>query len=237
MLAAIHIQAVSVPQPYYAVQVEVGSYPLSNGISPKVSAFLASLVAAVGAGGLTEDVFLQSEYLKNGRDQFTSHIREWLPESGLGVWPDRAPPDLWKLTDIFRMALGESVSLINRVDWVTAGSKANQEVSQVMLGSGMLMTIVHAGSSDDLMKHYKEVYLPRIKEPNLRIFPFYVPLLDLNSLRNCKDGQLGEWLGAAHLYLRESPADQAVLIVASTDLNSLLTQAGARTEGEGRWSF
>jgi hypothetical protein len=237
MVAAIHMQAVSVPRPYYAVEIKVGSYALGSDISPRVSTLLVSLVATASAGRMTEEVFLQSEYVKNGRSQLDSHIREWMPESGLGVWPDRAPPELWKLSDIFRMALGESVPLMNRVDRVTAGAKANEEALQEMLPSGMVMTIVHSGSTDDLLRHYKDAFLPRIKEPNLRIFPFYVPLLDLNSLRNCNGAQLGEWLGGAHLYLRESPADHAVLIISSQDPNSLLTRAGARTEGNGHWEF
>jgi hypothetical protein len=237
MLAAIHIQAVPVPRPYYAVEIKVGTYPLGSDISPRVSTLLVSLVATASEGRMIEEVFLQSEYLKNGRSQFDSHIREWMPESGLGVWPDRAPPELWRLSDIFRMALGESVPLMNRVDRVTAGPKANQDAFQDMLASGMLITIVHSGSTDDILKHYKDTFLPQIKQPNLRIFPFYVPLLDLKSLHNCKGAQLGEWLGGAHVYLRESPADQAVLIISSQDPNSLLTRAGARSEGNGHWEF
>jgi len=237
MLAAIHVQAISVPQPYHAAQIEVGSFPLGGDISPRVSAFVTSLVAVASTGGVTADVFLQTEYLKNGRDRFNPHIREWLPESGLGVWPDRAPPELWKLTDIFRMALGERVPLINRVDRLAAGPQANQAALQVMLGSGMVMTIGHAGSTDDLLKHYRDVYLPGIKEPSLRIFPFYVPLLDLNSLHNRKAEELERWLGGTLLYLRESPSDRAVLMISPTDLSTLLTRAGAKSEGDGRWSF
>lgn len=237
MLVVIHIQAIAVPRPYSAVQIEVGGYPVGGDISSKVNPFLTTLIGAASTGPMTDDVFLQTEYLKNGRDRFDPHIAEWMPESGLGVWPDRAAPELWKLTDIFRMATGERVPLINRVDRLTADSQSNQAAFHALLGSGMVMAIVHSDSTDDLLKRYEDTFLPRINEPNLRIFPFYVPLLDLNSLHNRKAEELRDWLGGARLYLRESPSDRAVLVITSSDINSLLIRAGARSEGDGHWSL
>jgi len=234
---AIHILLMSVSQPYYAVQIQVDRFPLPDGVAPRVRELLTGLLRAASAGGMTSDVFLQNEFLVNGRDQFNQHIRAWLPESGLGVWPDRPPPELWKMTDIFRMARGERVPLMYRVYRLKSGPKAGAEAFQVLSGSGMVMAVAHAGSSDDLLRQYKETYLPGIKEPNLRIFPFYVPLLDSSSLHNRKAEELSRWLGGAHLYLRESPSDKAILVVTDADVGPLMTQAGARQEGDGHWSF
>ena len=234
-MLAIHIQAISVPRPYYAVQIQIDHFPLPVDISPKVRALLINLIRVASTDGLTSDVFLQNEYLANGKDQFNRHISEWSPESGLGVWPDRPPPELWKTSDVFRMARGQRVPLMYRVYRLKASSQASAQAFEIMLDSGMVIELLHQGSTEDLLKQYKDTYLPGIKEPNLRIFPFYVPLLDLNSLRNRKAEDLSRWLGGAHLYLRESPPDHAILIVADADLGPLLKQAGAATDAEGRW--
>ncbi|MFZ0964841.1 MAG: hypothetical protein WAO35_28625 [Terriglobia bacterium] len=237
MMAIIHIVMLSVPQPYSAVQIQIDHFPLPDEVAPKVRDLLNGLVRAASANGMTADTFLQNEFLANGRDQFNQHLREWVPESGLGVWPDRPPPELWKTTDIFKMAGGVRVPLMYRVYRLKGGPKASAEALQLMASSGMAMAILHSDSTEELLKRYKATYLPGITAPNLRIFPFYVPLLDANSLRNRKPDELGRWLGGAHLYLRESPTDKSVLVLADTDLGPLLVNAGAKQEGDGHWAF
>lgn len=236
-MAAIHIQAIHVAAPYSAARIEVSRFPMGEDISSKIRAFLASIVHSASAGALTADVFLQNEYLANGKEQFTSHTTDWHPQSGLGVWPDRPPPELWKLTDLFRMAAGERIPLMYRVYRTTSGPKANTQAFDLLSGSGMVMVIVHAGPADQLLEHYKATFLPNIKQPNLRIMPFYVPLLDFKSIQDRQPEELRQWLGGAKLYLRESPGENAILLLTDEDLNALLTQAGARKNGDGSWSL
>jgi len=235
-MPAIHIQAVSVPSPYSAARIEVSRFPIAADISPKLRAFVASLVQTAAAGGLTSDVFLQNEYIANGKEEFTSHTPDWHPQSGLGVWPDRPPPDLWKLTDIFRMAAGEKIPLMYRVYRPTSGPKANTQAFELLFDSGMVMVVVHPNTTDEILARYKDTFLPNIKQPNLRIMPFYVPLLDFKSIHDRKPEDLRQWLGGAKLYLRESPADNALLLLTDADLEALFTRAGARRNNDGSWS-
>lgn len=236
-MPAIHIEAISVRPPYYALQIKVGRFPLAADISPKVRMFVTGLLHGASTSGLSSDVFFQNEYIANAKELFNLHIPEWMPESGLGVWPDRPPPELWKLTDIFKMAAGERIPLMYRVYRITKGGAANTQAFDLLFGSGMAMNLLHVGSTDDLLKGYKDTFLPGIQQPNLRIFPFYVPLLDVKSLHNREGDELRRWLGAAHFYLRESPTDEAILVLADSDLNAALVQAGARRAGDGRWSL
>jgi len=237
MMAVIHIVLLSVPQPYSAVEIQVGRFPLADEAAPRAVDLLNRLAQAAAPNGQVSDTFLQNEFLANARDEFNQHLRQWMPESGLGVWPDRPPPELWKTTDMFKMAAGKSVPLMYRVYRLKGGAKASAEAFQLMTRSGMAMAIVHSDSTDALLKTYKATYLPGIQAPNLRIFPFYVPLLDANSLKDRKADELKRWLGGAHFYLRESPADKTVLVVADHDLGPTLVQAGAKSEGNGRWSY
>ena len=234
-MAAIHIEMVSVPPPYHAARIEVSKFPLASDIAPKVHAFVTNLVNAASAGAPTAEVLLQNEYIANGKEQFSAHIPEWHPESGLGVWPDRPPPELWKLTDIFKMAAGERIPLMYRVYRLTTGPKANRQAFEVLSGTGMVMVVLHSDSTDQLLARYKDTFLPGIKQENLRILPFYVPLLDLKSLHNRQPEELRRWLGGARFYLRESPLDNAIVVLTEADLGALLPQAGAKKNGDGSW--
>src|SRR5579872_4095090 len=235
-MAAIHIEIVSVAPPYQAAQIKVSRFPLGSD-TPKIKGIVTRILDAAAKDGLASDVFLQNEFFNNGRQQFDAHVAEWQPESGLGVWPDRPPPEVWKTTDMFRMARGERVPLMYRVYRLGGGVKANAQALDLLLGSGMVMTVVHSGTIDKLLSYYKDTFLPTIKQENLRILPFYVPLLDTKSLHTSHDGDLSKWLGPGHLYLRESPGDNAILIVTDSDLNALLERAGAKRGGDNRWSI
>lgn len=179
-MAAIHIEMQAVPAPYSAAEIKVGHFPVPADISPKLHVFLTALVQAAAAGQ-NSDVFLQNEYLPNAREAFNAHIPEWRPQVGLGVWPDRPPPELWKITDLFKMARGERVPLMYQVSRPTAGPRGNAQAFDLLLGSGMAIVVVHSGSTDQLLAYYKDTFLPNIKQPNLRIMPFYVPLLDVQT--------------------------------------------------------
>jgi len=236
-MAAIHIEMVSTPPPYHAARIEVGRFPIAADIAPKMRAFLTAVLQAVSAGGMNEDVFFQHENFINGRDQLAAHAAEWHPSTGLGVWPDRPPPELWKTTDIFRMARGEKVPLMYQVTRLTAGPKANSQSFELLSGTGLVMVLIHADPIDQLLARYKGVFLPNIKQPNLRIMPFYVPLLDFKSIRDRRPEDLRQWLGGAKFYLRESPADNALLLLSDADLGALFAQAGAVKNGNGSWSI
>jgi hypothetical protein len=135
------------------------------------------------------------------------------------------------------MAGGEHVPLMYTVYRITAGNGARTQAFQTMTGTGTMVVVLPAGSAADLLKYYKETYLPAIEEPSLRISRFFFPLLDLKSLQGRKSEDLSRWLGSVHLYMRESPQDRGILIIADKELGPALKQAGARVEGEGKWSI
>src|SRR5215813_8610608 len=142
-MAAIHIEAVAVPPQFHAVQVKCGRFPIGAD-GAKLRAFLAAVLQSAAAGGLNQETFFQNEYLANGRDIVNPHLPEWVPQVGLGVWPDRPPPELWKVSDMFKMARGERVPLMYQVSRVSAGPKASSQALQLLLGTGMTMSILHA---------------------------------------------------------------------------------------------
>lgn len=233
-MVPIHIEMIEVAPPHSAAVVKISHFPVAADDGAKLHAFLTALLRIAGAG-LNLEVLFQNEYFAKGRDLVNPHLPEWRPEVGLGVWPNRPPPELWKKSDMFRMARGERVPLMYQVSWIAAGPKAASRALDLLLGRGMIVAIFHAGPASELMADYKQTFLPAIQVPNLRILPFYVPLLDLQSLHQAQPGDLRCWLGKARFYLRESPQDNAILLIADTDLNVILERSSARRDGPHSW--
>ena len=233
----ILIESLPAGLPYEAVQIYTGSYPVDRRTLPGVRSLLNRLVQAASPDGLAGDVFLQHQYLPNAKEIFLQSLPVWAPKSGLGVWPDRPAPELWKTADLFRMAKGEDVPLMYRVFQLSGGPRAGIDAWEALLGSGMMMKLIHSGPVSSLLEAYKRFYLPGIQTPNLRIFPFYLPLLDANSVYGRDGQQLQQWLAGTRLYVRESPPDKSVLLVSSSPLQPLFQAVGAREAGKGRWSW
>jgi len=233
-MSGISIETASAA-PYTIIMARAGAYPLDPAAATAAGS-LASALLAHAPRSLNRTVFLQEQYMGNRKEEFTSHLRDWRPMSGLGVWPDRPPPRLWRTTDLFRMMLGQDVPLMFRVARL-ANQSAESDAFYRLMGSGMVMAISHAGSTENLLQLYKNRYLPSIQEPNLRILPFYVPLLDAKSVGKRGAAELSDWLGSASLYIRESPEDKGMLVITNLDVDPLLTAAGAKKDRAGRWFF
>ena len=237
MTPRLVVELIPTEPPYSAFLIHTSKYPLQSGFAASSRNFAASLLANSSSGTAGPAFFLQSEYLQNAKTEFGAHLQQWRPQSGLGIWPDRPPPRLWETTDMFRMARGERIPLMYRVLRLAGDQRTATDAFNRMMGTGTVMTISHAGSIESLLKQYKETFLPNITQPNLRIFPFYVPLLDIQSVRNRKAVELSKWLGPARLYLRESPQDGGVLTVTNLDIEPLLAHSGAKKEHAGSWEF
>ena len=231
------IERIATEQPYTALLIHTGSYPLAPEAAAKARLTAAALRDSAKGGVLAFAVFLQHEYLANGKEEFSAHLQQWKPESGLGVWPDRPAPRLWKTLDMFRMARGEKVPLMYRVLRIAGDAAVAADVFNRMTGSGMAMGIVHGNSVDSLMKQYKDRYLPGITELTLRLFPFYVPLLDVKSVRDRRAAELTDWLRGARLYMRESPEDKGILVITDMHIEPILAKAGAKHNDRTGWQF
>ncbi len=230
------IEIINAQPPWAAFLVRTAKYPLSDPAKSASRTFAAALLAQATGGKLPRAVLLQYEYLANGKTEFNAHLQQWGPSGGLGVWPDREAPRLWKTTDIFRMARGERVPLNYRLFRLT-GNGAEADAFDRLMGTGMVVSLVPAVPVPNLLDYYKGLLLPGIQEPSLRVFPFYAPLLDAKSVKGRTAAELSKWLGQVRMYLRESPQDEALLVVSDLPVEPLLSAAGARRNERGQWSF
>lgn len=154
--------------------------------------------------------------------RLSRNAREWKPTYGLGLWPDQAPPSMLKPEDILNMEWGAKPRLpYHSVTMLHASDTVLQTAWSTMFGTGSTVLTLGPGGGGALL-HATREYLKRpIIDESFMDFPFYFPLLGLNTLRHATASQIDGWLGPAQLYLRESEEDNAVLLLARIPLERL----------------
>lgn len=183
--------------------------------------------------GLSGEVFLQFNqiHVENGATLLSEHGRSWMPQPGLGVWPDREPPTLWTKEDFEMLPIGARPrALSHQVFRISGASQARDEARDVMLGRGTVIEIFIEESSNVFLNKAKEALLPKITERAFRSYGFYVPLIDRKSIEASGEGKLANWLAGTTAYVRESVEDQGILVISSHPLGPLMERMGARFE-------
>lgn len=155
-------------------------------------------------------------HLDRGAQKLSANGRNWLPVTGLGVWPDREPPRLWTKGDFEDREFGQPLpALMHTVFHVSAGGKAADHARDEMIGSGTIIYALHTDSSEKYLAAMRDLLWPRITEEALRGHPFYLPLLEVRSLQHVSAEALESWMGPACVYIRESVEDGGILIICS----------------------
>ncbi|HEV2401147.1 MAG TPA: hypothetical protein VGS27_29710 [Candidatus Sulfotelmatobacter sp.] len=180
------------------------------------------------------DVFIHMAALqhKDGSAiKFSSKGREWLPKLGLGVWPDRPAPAIWTRDDFEELGPGEKPRTLRNQVFQVNSLKARDEARAAMLEWGGVIQVI-AKDNASFLARTREVLLPSIKDPCFNCFPFYVPLMQAQSLTHEDGEKAREWLCGASIYIRESPEDSGLLVIGAEGLHSILKSLGASSEGE-----
>jgi hypothetical protein len=178
----------------------------------------------------SQEVFLQFDRFRpEDVPLLQANAGQWLPDIGLGFWPDRGAPALWTREEFINSTQDELRPLMHRVFRIQQEKKAIDSAFKVLSGTGVLLCISVA-MRQKFYFETMEYYLPQITELSLRSFPFYIPLLDGASLRAASEEDLQNWLCGAAAYMRESSEDGGLLIVvpSSSDhwLDELVKQNG-----------
>jgi hypothetical protein len=211
-----------------AFLLPVSGFPLAATELTFVKYFVNRIVAGTIGDG-TLEVFIQLTQFGGGKKRLAAHGSEWVPELGLGVWPDRPAPTLWTEEDIANLIPGSKLRPLMHQVLRIAGS-AREDASNKMLDLGTILQIVTQDNDKRLLERTRERLLPSIKEPSLRNFPFYVPLLERKSLESAAPEQLEDWFCGATAYIRESFEDNGILVASREPLTPMLMQLGGKFE-------
>jgi len=210
--------------------------PAPSGLRPDsydaVRKFLQELVAYFTARlGCNHESFIQMGQV---REQTTTHLfadnaRKWIPETGLGVWPHRPAPRMWKAEDMEEIDSASGMSpLLHSVFRVTADANACLDAMTTMAGTGCGLQLISHTESAVLLKNLTELFLGFIQDRVFRIFPWYVPLLEKAVLTDPMESLAADAMRGITLYIRESPEDGGILIVSMEPLAEILAQLGCK---------
>lgn len=186
--------------------------------------------------GCNHESFIQ---IGQAREQATTHLfsenaRNWVPETGLGVWPHRPAPRMWKMEDMenIESATGTG-SLLNSVFRVTADANARLGAMTTMAGTGSGLQIISHRDSAKLLRDMKEVFLGFIQDRVFRIFPWYVPLIEKAVLAEPIEPLAADAMRGITLYIRESQEDGGILILSIETLEDIFALLGYKQMEHG----
>ena len=222
--------------------------PMPSGLRPDsydpARAFLQELVSYfIARLGCSHESFIQIGKVREQEATrlFASHARDWIPEAGLGVWPHRPAPRMWKMEDMENIESASGTgSLLNSVFRVTAHANARLDAMTTMLGTGCGLQLVGSVESAVLLRDLKELFLGFIQDRVFRIFPWYVPLIEKAVFAEPMESFTTSALRGISLYVRESPEDGGILIVSAQPLAEILAQLGCEQiehEVKPRWTL
>jgi hypothetical protein len=235
---AVRVFSVPVPAPWEAFALPVTAFPVSKQESDSMGRLLQNFIGiATRRWSLSPEVFLQLEQLQDtdARRLHSQYARNWIPEVGLGVWPDRDPPCSWTKEDFEQAALENKrpKPLIYAVFHVTGSAKAKTQAHEVMLRFGALVEFLTPLGPQDLFARTSGALLPPIQDPSYTCYPFYVPLLEGKTLTSATPRHLTSWIGGDSIYVRESFEDTAVLLVSALPIHTVLEELGGRAGANG----
>jgi len=229
----VRLNGMPLQPPLQAFLVPISAFPVPDPELATLTTFLRTLTAAAAREwDLSSEVFVQLEQLKVGgaRALFSEHAPEWIPEVGLGVWPDRDPPAIWTREEFKNAVPGERLRpLMYQVFRVGTSPASRERAREIMLGCGPVLQIM-AVDCDRFFRETSALFLSRIKHRSYRSFPFYVPLLEKKTLETAKPDQLEAWFCSATVYIRQSFEDKAIVIASREPLTPILEELGGRFE-------
>ncbi len=235
----IRLSSLGLKDPWSGFLLHLSGFPTAEAELIPAREFVRNVAALLvkREGGFVE-TFVQFTqlHLGDGAKRLSSRGREWLPRMGLGVWPDRDPPHSWSIEELRDILPGEKVRpLMDIALRVTAPAKQD-EARDAMLGIGTVLQFI-VPDREGFIKAARDLLLPPITDPSYTSFAFYVPLLQGASIRNATAGQLESWMCGARAFLRESPEDEGILLVARGPMDDIVLQSGAiRTSSQDEWS-
>jgi hypothetical protein len=186
----------------------------------------------------TSEVFLQLEQLhgKECRKVVADNGRHWMPETGLGVWVDREPPQKWTKEELDNFVPGTKFRpLMFQVFRISSDSHRRKEARSAMLRFGSVLEILTPDGEQYLPK-IKPAFLETITDQSYTCFPFYVPLIEAKTMENATSDNLIRWFNGVTVYIRQSFEDKGILIASSKPLAPVLHALGG-TLKNGSWNI
>ena len=227
---------------YYLLSAPIGLRPDSYDCARRFLVNLASHLVVQRDCTLESYVALHQARARETIELFADHAPSWLPETILGVWTHLPAPRMMTSEALMEMDSRSSTGMrMHTLFRVTTGTDACLDSMATMAGTGTGVQILSQIDAERLLYDLKDIFLNFIKERLFRVFPWYVPLLTMQSLEEPIATLTEQAFTHITLYIRESPEDGGILILSREHLEEALLRIGCQpvdlTHGVMRWKL
>ena len=203
-------------------QADPASYEAANTLLEKLIGHF------VDEHGCCHEGFIQGQFRERASTHlFADSARRWLPEICLGVWPHRQLPHMLTEEDFedFDPSAAMSIPMYSTYR-VMGDAGVKLDAMRTMMGTGSSLQILGTRSSEHLLLNLTQVFLAAITDRAYRIFPLYVPLIELAALQDPVAQLTTECLAGVRLYIRESWEDKGILLISRDPLAEVFEHLG-----------
>ena len=225
------------PAGWHVYAAQVPGFPIKPEPRARLREALQAAVDALrGRRPLALSTWLLMDSLhKDGAvRELSRHGREWMPEFGLGLWPDREPPRMYRDSDFLDLEFGQELNtMMHTVVQIGGQEEAARGAWETMFGRGSTVVTLATGGAEAMLEATREALVREITDESFQSFGFYFPLIGRAALVEALAGQkagrgglLDAWLGPVDVYVRESEEDGSVLVVSRRSAVEELGAAG-----------
>jgi len=234
------LRSLRAPSPWQAFVLPVSGFPIPDPTCSAITDLVRRISSRAAARWkLFSEVFMELEQMKGLECRYllSDHGKEWLPEVGLGVWPDREPPALWTRQEFEDLPPGGKLrELVCEVFRISTTPEHRTRARDEMLKFGPVVEILTSCNTSEFLGNMKPVYLSFIKERSHRCFPYYIPLLEGSTIEKMSAEQLQNWCPGISVYFRESFKDKGILLASSLPLGEVFEDLGGRPDSQSEGS-
>jgi hypothetical protein len=176
----VELSQLALAAPWEAFLLPVSEFPVPEPECALLRPLLAQFTAiAMQRWQLSQEVFIQLEQFQNldARNIYVRRAPEWMPEMGLGVWPDRDPPASWTREEFEEAALENKSPrpLIYSIFQITGSGRAKVQAHDQMLPFGSLLEYLSPGGAQTVFARGEAALLPAIRIAPIPAFPSTSP--------------------------------------------------------------
>jgi hypothetical protein len=238
-MTALTLKSVSVAENYEAYVLPVSGYPMPHAERDRVDSFVRAFCAvAAKRWSLSPEVFMQLEQLdtEGCRETFGDNARDWLPQTGLGVWVDRDPPQKWTEAELANIVPGDKLRpIMYQVFRVSTELKTRVDAASLMLRFGPVIEIL-TPLGEAYLPESSPIFKEGIVDRSFTCFPYYVALMEAKTLTNASPEHLKRWFQGMSVYVRQSFEDKGILIASAVPLTQIFEEMKGSHDQAG-WTF
>lgn len=239
----LELRSVEAPAEWESWVAGISEQPVRDSSSKALRAWFCRLVEdSLKTSGLSAEIALQINelHLNEGAEILEENCVKWLPQMGLGIFPDQDPPRPWTPEDFEAVEMDPAAkvrTLMHQVMRLAGAPEDRLSAREEMPGRGAYVEMHARRSDDDLLEALTAASQDKIADRMFSGFPFLFPLLNSRSLATLTGDDLERRLAGAEFYARDSASDGGLFLARKGGMTDLFETLGGERQENGTWKF